>query len=101
MTAKPFVKKLLKSSHDALSIKNSRHVLTFDVESQMLSQVLNRASGMSERLQLQLGVYPTMTAENGAYIFMIDPMKGAGVNSMDIAEIIGNHFLFNCNNLFS
>ena len=94
-TTKPFVKKLLKSSHDALSIENSRQILSFDVESQMLSHVYDRASGKSEKLQLQLGVYPTMTAENGAYIFMTDPMKEASVNNMEIAEIMGNHFAKN------
>ena len=93
MEAKPFIKKLLKSSHDALSIDNSRHVLTFDVERQMLSHVLDRASEKSEKLELQLGVYSTMTAENGAYIFMTDPMKVATVNNMEIAEIIGNYFV--------
>ncbi len=78
----------LKTS-DVIKIENWRQILTFDPKTFFLTKVEDKETGKTEKLEFQVGAYPTLAGQNGAYIFMRDPEKTAGLNMFDIADVTG------------
>jgi hypothetical protein len=74
---------------DVIKIENWRQILTFDPKTFFLAKVEDKETGKTEKLQFQVGAYPTLAGQNGAYIFMRDPEKTAGLNMFDIADVTG------------
>jgi len=83
-----YVTKSLAIGEEIL-IENFRQILKFDETKHFLSHVIDKASGTESKLQFQLGAYPTLATQNGAYIFMRDPEQTAKQNIMNIADVTG------------
>jgi hypothetical protein len=83
-----YVTKTLALSEE-IRIENFRQILKFDKSKHFLSHVIDKASGTESRLEFQIGAYPTLATQNGAYIFMRDPDQTATQNIMNIADVAG------------
>ena len=83
----PYLAKNLRDGE--IKIENSRQILFFDAGSRLLTKFHDKASGKSEKLEFEIGAYPTLAGESGAYIFMKDNSRSANLNLKDISEVIG------------
>ena len=74
---------------EEIRIENFRQILKFEKTKHFLSHVVDKTTGTESKLQFQIGAYPTLATQNGAYIFMRDPDQTASQNIMSIADVTG------------
>ena len=86
-TGGPYLTKSLPDGE--IKIENSRQILFFDSGMRFLNKIFDKKTGRSEKLTFEIGAYPTLAGENGAYIFMRDPERNASFNSKIPADVIG------------
>ena len=70
-----------KLPNDIVQLENSNFVLTFDVDTKLLTSIINkREDGEAKKVDIEFGGYATQQFRNGAYLFSTDTRRTPNVD---------------------